>query len=283
MVVDKLSETLLALRYASKSYGRHKVLSDVSFQIKRGETIIVRGSNGSGKSTLLRIVCGIVPVSSGERVVQSTKLLLGYAPDRLPKLRMTSTQYLMHMGRISQMPKQQLQTRIADLHAFYRLEQSSIHMTHYSKGMLQKVNMMQATLVTPDLLVLDEPFSGLDSESVEHLLDSLKQLKSRGTSIMAAVHDPFLATQLESRTYWIYQGELREEIEKASSIFELVCEIEEDMLNRLLDTYPQISYQWKDKGHVSISFNQLDYNRLMQTMLTNGIEIISLQRKELRA
>lgn len=175
------SDILVTLTEVTKKYGNRDVLTDISLTIRQGDCIILRGSNGSGKSTLLRIVCGLIPLTSGQRSLKHPKLVIGYTPDRLSKLRMTSTEYLTHMGKISNMPKKGLPARIKELHAFFNLEQShSLKMTHFSKGMLQKVNLMQAMIKTPDLLVMDEPFSGLDKESTKHLLASLKKIKADG-------------------------------------------------------------------------------------------------------
>lgn len=121
-------EALLTLKEVSKKYGNRDVLTKVPLTINKGDCIILSGNNGSGKSTMLRIVSGLIPISSGERM-----------PDRLSKLRMTSTEYLTHMGKISGIPGNNLKNPISELHDFFSLEQSiTLKMTHFSKGMLQK-------------------------------------------------------------------------------------------------------------------------------------------------
>lgn len=282
-----MSDALITLQNVTKQYGPRTVLSDISLCINRGETIIVMGGNGSGKSTLLRLVSGLIPVTSGKRVVDSSQLVIGYAPDRMPKLRMTSTEYLTHMGTIAQIPKQQLQVRIKELHSLFNLEQSAIKMTHYSKGMLQKVNLMQATLRTPDLLVLDEPFSGLDKESIAHLLTSLLAIQTEGASIIAAVHDPLVVSQLDGKTYWIRQGHISTEATNQAmrfhdTIFELVCSVELNTLDQLATRFPNASYQLAVDNLVAFTIVQRDYHSFMMELLKYEIEIISLQRKEIQ-
>lgn len=297
--------SLITLKKISKRYGSREVLSNISLDLNQGECIMIRGSNGSGKSTLLKIVAGLIPITAGERQLAHAKLVIGYAPDQLARLRMTSTEYLTHMGRLSRMPKEQLQTRIEQLHAFFNLEQSkSLKMTHFSKGMLQKVNLMQATLHDPELLVLDEPLSGLDKESVQHLLSSLQQIKAAGTSILAAVHDPLLASELGGTTYWIKQGRLEnsnmqaaaalqssslaseilaastQQSEVQGTVFELVCELSEQQLQHLTHLFPEVVWSKERHGLMTAIVLQKDYYSLMSEMVRQKIEMISLQRKE---
>lgn len=146
---------------------------------------------------------------------------------------------------------------------------------------------MQATIKVPDLLVLDEPFSGLDKESIEHLLMSLKKIKADGTSVLAAVHDPLLARQLDSRTYWIRQGELREATEDSLSslapLFELECILNQEALDNLTSLYPDIVWKADHNGLVHFTIMQKDYRDFLIELVNSGIEIISLQRKEISA
>ncbi|GIP19200.1 hypothetical protein J40TS1_48420 [Paenibacillus montaniterrae] len=294
-------DSLITLKKISKRYGSREVLSNISLSLRQGECIMIRGSNGSGKSTLLKIVAGLIPFTAGERQLAHAKLVIGYAPDHLARLRMTSTEYLTHMGRLSRMPKEQLQTRIEQLHAFFNLEQSkSLKMTHFSKGMLQKVNLMQATLHDPELLVLDEPLSGLDKESVQHLLSSLQQIKAAGTSILAAVHDTLLASELGGTTFWIKQGRLensnmqaaalhssqlssvaaaQKSVEKGA-VFELLLELSEQQLQHLTHLFPEVVWSKERHGLMTAIVLQKDYYSLMSEMVQQKIEMISLQRKE---
>lgn len=280
-------EALLTLKEASKKYGSREILTDISLTIRQGECNIVRGGNGSGKSTMLRMVSGLIPLTSGQRLLKHSDIVIGYTPDRLSKLRMTSTEYLTHMGKISGIPKRELKDRIRELHGFFNLEQNEhVKMSQFSKGMLQKTNLMQAMMKTPDILVLDEPFSGLDKESTGHLVHSLKKIKDEGTSILAAVHDPLLAGQLESNTYWIRQGRLSEEnrsisAEQKAVYFELEGMIDRDIMDHLLEFFPDITYKSSESGHLVITLMYEDYRGFLPEFINKGGEIVSLTRKEL--
>jgi ABC-2 type transport system ATP-binding protein len=281
------ADALVTLKEVTKKYGSRVILTDISLSIRHGECIIFRGSNGSGKSTLLRIVTGLIPFTTGQRSLKHSKLVIGYTPDHLPKLRLTSTEYLTHMGRISGMAKKELEERIKTLHSFFNLELSpTLKMTHFSRGMLQKVNLMQATLQKPDLLVLDEPFTGLDKESIEHLLASLKRVKAEGTSILAAVHDPLLASQLESRTYWITQGKLIEKtIEHTQSAwgtyYELECTLSHEDLVSVTGQFPDVTWITNERGLIRFTIMNKDYRDFLLDFVHKDFEIITLQRKEM--
>ncbi|AOZ91780.1 ATP-binding cassette domain-containing protein [Paenibacillus crassostreae] len=277
------SDSLVTLNNITKQYDKRTVLSSISMTINQGESIILRGSNGSGKSTLLKIFAGLINPTSGERELRNSKLIIGYTPDRMSKLKMTSTEYLTHMGKIAGISNKQLDLRIKELHELFNLEPiKSPNMLHYSKGMLQKVNLMQASLKVPDLLVLDEPFSGLDTESIEHLLTSLKNLRGQGTAILAAVHDPLLAKQLISRTFWIRQGRLLEGTEqslKFTAFYELECQFNQRVHFELTTSFPEVIWTLEDKGYRYTIFEE-DYRDFVLMLLNNGGVIIYLRRRD---
>ncbi|MBB3114367.1 ABC-type multidrug transport system ATPase subunit [Paenibacillus phyllosphaerae] len=202
---------LLRLHQASKRYHRHHAVRDVDLTLHQSEAIALTGPNGSGKSTLLRLIGGLLPLTAGLREqLSDTPLTIGYVPDRFPKLKFGSREYLAHMGAIQGMPRSQLHSRIEELHALFRLQPDLLHqdLRYYSKGMLQKVNVMQALLTTPDILLLDEPLSGLDAGTQLELLTALQQLQRQGVAIVAVTHEPAFAEQLADRIVTMDQGRL---------------------------------------------------------------------------
>lgn len=280
------SVPVVTLRGVGKAYGGRAVLSEVSLNIGRGEGVVLRGGNGSGKSTLLRIVAGIIPFHPGQRLLRHPNIRIGYAPDRLPGLRMTSTQYLTHMGRISNMPDKPLRERIKELHTLLGLEpHQRLHMIRFSKGMLQKVNLMQATLLVPDLLVLDEPFAGLDQETTERLAAYLNHMRTKGTAILAAAHDLAPDARWASRAWRIRRGKLEEEGAAGSRgpsgvCFELECSLSRDALRRLAVRFPDMSWTTDGAGMSRCTVMQKDYRDVLLELIDEGIEIASLRRRE---
>lgn len=279
---------LIVLKDMTKRYGKTCVLSSISLSIREGESIAIRGSNGTGKSTLLKIIAGFIPLSAGERSVQQSGLKIGYAPDRLPQLRMTSTEYLTYMGRIAGIAPHELSARIKELHEMLHLEQKpSLRMTYYSKGMLQKVNLMQAILRVPDVLILDEPLSGLDKASVTQLLLVLKQLKEEGTSILAAIHDSLLSRELDSRSYWIKDGRLTlassDEHEQGTVfIYEATCPLHPEALEQIMLRLPTVTRMSNERSYI-LHIQEQDYLEFLQLVVDYELTLFSLERKELQS
>ncbi|MCI3927675.1 ABC transporter ATP-binding protein [Paenibacillus sp. TRM 82003] len=208
---------LLQFVEVTKRFAGRSVLRRLNFAVRPGETVAVVGGNGSGKSTLLRIATGLVAVDGG-RVERpgDPALRIGYAPDRLPVLKFTSEQYLRHMGAIQGMARERLLPRVAELHERFELSAGSpARLSHYSKGMLQKVNLMQALLGGPKLLLLDEPLSGLDEKTQQELFAVLEGLKREGVAIVAATHEPELMQRLADRCVTLRDGEMADVSERA--------------------------------------------------------------------
>ncbi|ASS65320.2 MULTISPECIES: ATP-binding cassette domain-containing protein [unclassified Paenibacillus] len=242
-------EPIITLSNISKSYEKRKILSSVNLSILPGHVYLLQGSNGSGKSTLIKIAANLVAPSSGIRKAAASRAIrIGYAPDHLPKLKLSSSEYLRYMGRIAGMDKQVLADKILELHRLFQLDpDSSAYLLHYSKGMLQKVNLMQASLQKPDLLLLDEPLSGLDAESQAHLLEALQKIHGQGTAIVAAVHDSLLIEALGGTLLQLNEGILSAEPGVPSkpaaaapgSLVEVKGKAEPDVLAEILMRYPQ--------------------------------------------
>ncbi|OWA36634.1 hypothetical protein B9G55_00705 [Saccharibacillus sp. O16] len=292
--VDKLrsdrpvGQPMLMLDQVSRRYGTRTVLHNLSFSLHKGQSLILRGGNGSGKSTLLKLVAGMIPTSSGTVRRNGRHLRIGFAPDRLPKLRLTSEEYLTHMGRIAGMNKVNLSRRIEELHDLLELPAgSSSLMLHYSKGMLQKVNLMQAVLNEPSLLLLDEPFSGLDTASSNQLLSLLHGMRAQGTAIMTALHDPLPSWEAVSTTYRLQEGQLRleegpAEGHLASASYELDGLLPDVEQAALAAKFPSV--QWSAAENVvRCEIPGAEYEDFVQHFWRAGGTLLSLRREEGRS
>jgi reactive intermediate/imine deaminase len=196
-----------------KSYHRRPVLSDIHMSIHAGDAVALTGVNGSGKSTLLRIISGLVIPDHGEILHDPSgeELRIGYVPERFSRLRFSAEEYLYHMGTIASVPADKLRIRITKLlHQFSMVEGGRRRMSTYSKGMLQKTNMMQALLTRPTLLILDEPLSGLDDQSVQEIIRILIELRRDGVTLLFAVHERLLIDAVANREIQLIKGRLVE-------------------------------------------------------------------------
>lgn len=180
---------IIELRGVGKRYGRRAagVLRQIDLEIDSGDVVGLVGPNGSGKSTLLRIIAGVSRVSEGTVTGNPS---VGYLPDRFPSaLRMSGLAYLRHMGRLSG-----LSTMDAERRATQWLDRLGLAgnprapLGELSKGNAQKVGLAQAVLAEPDLLVLDEPWSGLDATAYEVLGEIIPETRRRGASVIFTQH-----------------------------------------------------------------------------------------------
>jgi ABC-type multidrug transport system ATPase subunit len=210
------------LRGIGKRYGDGPwILSDVDLDLRAGDVVAVAGVNGAGKSTLLRVLVGLSLPTAGD--VTGRPAAVGYVPDRFPPHeRMSARAYLTHMGRI-----RGLRTRHARRRADELLDRLALAggadaaLRGLSRGNGQKVVLAQALLVQPDLLVLDEPWSGLDAEAHGTLGEIITELSRDGSRVVFTDHREAVTTAHAHRIYRIDAGRLTEAATAAQASVEL--------------------------------------------------------------
>jgi ABC-type multidrug transport system ATPase subunit len=164
------------------------VLDGVNLTADSGTVTVIAGGNGSGKSTLLRMVVGASEPTSGRLRLRTRSV--GYVPERLPAaLRMTANQYVEHMGRLRGLSSSAAAARATGLFDRLQLRPGpDVPISTLSKGNNQKVALTQALLAEPELLVLDEPFSGLDAPAGAALDDLLATARDNGSAVLVSAH-----------------------------------------------------------------------------------------------
>ncbi|MGW3289583.1 ABC transporter ATP-binding protein [Streptomyces sp. NPDC001002] len=180
---------MLRCESVSKRYGRGSwVLRDVDMEVSGGDVLAVVGANGSGKSTLLRILVGLSRPTSGQ--VAGRPRHIGYVPDRFTAHeRISALSYLTHMGRIRGLSGAAARTRAGQLlDRLALVGGGDTSLRTLSKGNAQKVALAQALLVEPDLLVLDEPWSGLDASAHGVLAEFIEEVAGRGGAVVFTDH-----------------------------------------------------------------------------------------------
>jgi heme ABC exporter ATP-binding subunit CcmA len=180
---------MIVARAVGKRYGPKRVLRDVSFQLGRGETLVVTGPNGSGKTTLLRLVAGLAAPTSGELEVEAHRGELGYlGHEPLLYADLTALENLELYGRLLRVPERRERSGML-LERFGLWETRNERVGSYSRGMTQRLALCRTLLHGPELLVLDEPYTGLDDDGAALLDRELVELSGRAT-IVLATHDP---------------------------------------------------------------------------------------------
>jgi ABC-2 type transport system ATP-binding protein len=210
---------MLQARGLTKRYGGVAALDGVSFDLHPGEIVGYLGPNGSGKSTTVNLVVGLLEPTRGELTLSGTragddpiayKRQIGYVPEE-PTLyaHLTAAEYLMLVGRLRRLPPRTLQTRVPELLRLLQLHDSRYRsMTTFSKGMRQRVLVAAALLHDPRLLVLDEPFSGLDVNAGALLRTLLRLLADEGRMIFFSTHRFDMVEKLCSRVIVLSGGRI---------------------------------------------------------------------------
>jgi ABC-2 type transport system ATP-binding protein len=210
---------MLQARGLTKRYGGVLALDRVSFELHPGEIVGYLGPNGSGKSTTVNLVVGLLEPSAGDLSLCGRrasddpiayKRRIGYVPEE-PTLyaHLTASDYLMLVGRLRRLPPETLQKRVPELLGMLQLHDSRYRsMTTFSKGMRQRVLVAAALLHNPELLVLDEPFSGLDVNAGLLLRTLLRILASEGRMIFFSTHRFDMVEKLCSRVIVLSSGKV---------------------------------------------------------------------------
>lgn len=186
----------LQLEHVTKRFGKFMAVDDLSLSIPEKEMFGFLGANGAGKTTTFRMILGLLDASDGritwdgKPIDYSTSPLIGYLPEErglYPKLKVR--EQIVYLARLRGMPKQEIVKELNYwLDRFKVPEYVDKRVEELSKGNQQKIQFITAVIHKPKLLILDEPFSGLDPVNVEQLKDAVIDLKERGTTIVFSSH-----------------------------------------------------------------------------------------------
>lgn len=174
-----------------------RAVSDISFQVARGEVFGLLGPNGSGKSTTLKMMLGLLYPTAGRISIlggsphdEKVKTATGYMPEETYLYRhLTAHETLNFFGRLFDLAPADRGERVRQLIEMTGLQHTAgIKIGEYSKGMARKVGLAQALINDPDLLILDEPTSGLDPVACRQVKDLVLTLAKRGKTVVLASH-----------------------------------------------------------------------------------------------
>jgi len=205
---------VLVLSDVTKRYGAFTAVDGLSLSIGAGEIFGFLGPNGAGKTTTLRMVMSIIYPDAGQiRVLGASRAIdvkdrIGYLPEERGLYRkMTVERTLCYFGRLKGLSGAALERRIdAGLTRVGLSDWRRKRVEALSKGMQQKVQFLAATLHQPELVILDEPFSGLDPLNTELLQDMMLELRARNTTVIFSTHQMELAQRLCDRIVLINRG-----------------------------------------------------------------------------
>ena len=214
-----MQNSTVALNDVRFRYTAEEVLHGITFSLAPGEIVGLLGPNGAGKSTTLKIIAGIQAATSGTaRVVglelpggaTEVKQRIGYVPESGALFEsLTGQEFLELMGRLHLVEEDVLQDRIAKLLETFGLSSDRVRpLSAYSKGMRQKILISGALLHNPELILLDEPLTGLDVDSAIIVKDLLAALAADGRTILYSSHVLDVVEKICNRVLIIHKGNL---------------------------------------------------------------------------
>ena len=215
-----MSPVLLHAAGVEKRFGRVSALRGVDFDIEAGEAVSILGANGAGKSTLLRILAGLARPSAGrfEAHREGTGALLtrgalraevGYVGHAtLVYGELSARENLVFAARLhgAAPDRDRIDAVLADLGL---QDVAGRRAGTFSRGMAQRLSIARAVIHDPQVLLLDEPFTGLDETSAERLSSQLSSLRGGGRTLILVTHDPRRAVELSERAFILHRGKIR--------------------------------------------------------------------------
>lgn len=210
---------MLEVKNVTGGYANIPVLKDVSFEVGNGELVGLIGLNGAGKSTTIKEIVGLLQPYQGRIAINDLSLMeqpeayrksIGFIPET-PSLyeELTLKEHLEVVCLAYDLDWETAWTKVEGLLSTFRLsEYLDWFPTQFSKGMKQKVMIVSALMVEPSLLIVDEPFLGLDPLAIQDLIGLLTQEKAKGTSILMSTHVLDSAEKMCDRFVILHKGQV---------------------------------------------------------------------------
>jgi ABC-2 type transport system ATP-binding protein len=214
-----IMEPIIRIEQLSKWFGSKQVLKDINLTIYPGQVIGYIGPNGAGKSTTVKILCGLLSDFEGSVTVKgidlrkdplAVKRLIGYVPELAELYEvLTAVEFLELVAGLYEIPSERARIRIEKMLTAFGLEENMHQrMETFSKGMRQKVLLISGLMHNPDILILDEPLSGLDANNVIIVKELISKLASEGKTIFYCSHMMDVVEKVSDRIVLINDGSI---------------------------------------------------------------------------
>lgn len=283
---------MLRLSHVKKYFGEKQVLRDVTFSIPEHTVFGFVGQNGAGKTTAMRMILGLLPLSSGEILVNGmpvrygntpTNQWVGYLPD-VPEFYsyMTPEEYLSFCGEITGMPVKEIRSRSEELLCLVGLEKETHRIKGFSRGMKQRLGIAQALFNRPRLLICDEPTSALDPAGRKELLDILVSAKEQ-TTVLFSTHILSDVEHICDEMAFLHDGKIAlqgslENIRKLRKAAATIIETErEGDSQRLAGTFPFL----KRTGRSCLLLEGTEHMPdILRFIAEQNLQILRIERQE---
>jgi ABC-2 type transport system ATP-binding protein len=235
-------EITLKAENLSKNYGRHLAVDQISFQVHRGETIGLVGPNGAGKTTTIKMIAKLLKPTAGKILLKNTQgklqdinkssrhlLKLGFLID-IPAfyVKMTAYQVLKYCALLEHYPRDKIDDRIDELLKLFKLSDwKHEKIKTFSKGMTQKLGIIQAIIHDPDIVIMDEPQTGLDPKARIEVRQYIRKIQKMGKTIFVASHMLYEISEVCDKIALINHGKI--------VAFDTIANLEKDLKVRDLN------------------------------------------------
>lgn len=285
-----MTNTILKCENLNKSFGKKKILKDVSFTIKKGDILGFIGPNGSGKTTTIKLILGLSSIDSGNVTINGFDIKKDFEsaikgvgaivenPDMYmylsgyENLKLVANMYNVSSSKIDEVVKLvKLEGRIKD------------KVSKYSLGMRQRLGIAQALINSPNLLILDEPTNGLDPEGIKELRDLLKDLaKKENITVLISSHNLAELDSFCNKVCIIQNGtiiesnevkKLKKEVSNSTYIFEVS---NSTLVNNIIDNIKVL-----DSTHFSIKSKKEEIPNIITKLINNNILIYEVYENKI--
>ena len=289
--------TIVSVNNLDKSYGEKQVVNEISFEIEKGEVLCLLGPNGAGKSTTINILCGILGFDAGEmqyngksikKCLNDFKRHLGVVPQDLAIYEdLNAEQNVRFFASLYGIKGKELEAKVTKSLDFVGLgDRRKEKAKTFSGGMKRRLNIACAIAHEPELLIMDEPTVGIDPQSRNHILNSIKKLSQDGMTILYTTHYMEEVEEISTRILIMDSGTIIAEGTKESlkeDIFDerqFILEIEEDK-NLILDEFYKIEGIKKvEKKEQQLTITTLknieNLDKIIAVVITSKTKIMNL-------
>lgn len=203
--------SLVSLKGVGKSFGKEKILGDINLDIKKGEVVGIVGPSGAGKSVLVKMLIGFLKPSEGEITFQMNPLIGFSMQDNSLYDHLTVDQNAKYFSKIYGVPREDWKARIPRLIESLNLKDfEKVLVKNLSGGTKKRADLVCSLLNNPDILILDEPFLGLDPSLVKALSKYITDLNRQGKTIIISSHRTNELSRLASRILMVKDKTLKE-------------------------------------------------------------------------
>jgi ABC-2 type transport system ATP-binding protein len=283
---------LLDIQQISKSYGNHQALKDIDLTVPENSIFGLLGPNGAGKTTLIRIITQIIMPDKGNVMFKGAKLepehvrQMGYLPEeRGLYKKMKVAEQLVYLAQLKGMKKSEAVTKTKDW--FEKLEITSWYnkkVEDLSKGMQQKVQFIATVMHNPELIILDEPFSGFDPVNADLIKDEILELRNNGATIIFSTHRMESVEELCDNISLIHNSKTvingaKNDIKNQYRDNTFIVEYQGDLPNSTSGFEILKTSKIEDVNRVEIKIQNGDKLNSLLGFLSDKVEIVSANEK----